>query len=72
MRRLHVRGRDNVAKRLLLQAAACSLALILRTFGGAGTPRGLADLRRRLIGDLLRVFRTLWVLPVREVRQTRS
>ncbi len=72
MRRLHVRGRDNVVKRLLLQAAAYNLALILRTFGGEGTPRGLADHRRSLIGDLLPVFRTLWVLSVMEVRQTRS
>ena len=49
LRRLHVRGRGNVAKRLLLQAAACNLALIMRTLGGAGTPRGLADLRQKLI-----------------------
>ena len=49
LRRLQVRGRVNVAKRLLLQAAACNLALIMRTMAGAGTPRGLADLRQQLI-----------------------
>ena len=30
-RRLHVRGRENVHKKLLLQAAACNLALLLRS-----------------------------------------
>jgi transposase len=62
MRRLHVRGRDNVAKRVLLQAAACNLALILRTMGGAGTPRGLADLREEVIFALLVVLEALWAL----------
>jgi hypothetical protein len=41
MRRLHVRGRGNVAKRVLLQAAAFNLALILRSIPKAGTPKGL-------------------------------
>jgi transposase len=59
MRRLHVRGRDNVAKRLLLQAAACNLALILRSMGGAGTPRGLADLRQRLIFAFISILAAL-------------
>jgi transposase len=62
MRRLHVCGRDNVAKRVLLQAAACNLALILRTLGGAGTPRGLADLRQKLLSALLSVLEALWAL----------
>jgi transposase len=48
LRRLHVRGRGNVAKRVLLQAAAFNLALILRTMTRAGTPRGLADLKSKL------------------------
>ena len=56
MRRLHVRGRDNVAKRVLLQAAAFNLALILRTMTKAGTPRALADLERRLFCALWRVL----------------
>jgi transposase len=40
LRRVHVRGRSNVAKRVLLQAAAFNLALILRSITKAGTPRG--------------------------------
>ncbi|MEO8053303.1 MAG: hypothetical protein ABI833_23120, partial [Acidobacteriota bacterium] len=59
MRRLHVRGRDNVAKRVLLQAAAFNLALILRSITKTGTPRGLADLKTRLFCTLLRVLAVL-------------
>src|SRR5450755_1257284 len=55
LRRVHVRGRGNVAKRVLLQAAAFNLALILRAITKAGTPRGLADLRKKL-------FCALWCL----------
>src|SRR5712692_6880737 len=54
MRRLYVRGKTNVQKKLLLQAAACNLALILRTILGAGTPRGLHD---RLLAFLLLFLR---------------
>jgi transposase len=43
LRRLYVRGKENVHKRLLLQAAACNLALLLRKMIGAGTPRALQD-----------------------------
>ena len=59
MRRLHVRGRDNVAKRILLQAAAFNLALILRSITRAGTPRGLADLTSPVLSALLRVLDAL-------------
>jgi len=62
MRRLHVRGRDNVSKRVLLQAAAFNLALILRSISGAGTPRGLAELKRKLFCALLRILGALSAL----------
>ena len=38
-----MRGRANVAKRYLLQAAGANLALVMRTLYGLGTPRGWAD-----------------------------
>jgi transposase len=63
LRRLHVRGRSNVAKRVLLQAAAFNLALILRTMTRAGTPRGLADLKNKLVCALLRVLTALSAIP---------
>jgi transposase len=71
LRRVHVRGRKNVAKRVLLQAAAFNLALILRSITKAGTPRGLADLKTRLLGDLLRVLAALGPLcaPYTEPRK---
>ena len=59
MRRLHVRGRDNVAKRVLLQATAFNLALILRSITKAGTPKGLADIRRNLFFTLCCVLAAL-------------
>ena len=55
MRRLHVRGKGNVQKKLLLQAAACNLALILRQMLGAGTPRALEN----RLADLF--FLLLWL-----------
>ena len=59
LRRVHVRGRDNVAKRVVLQAAAFNLALILRSLTKAGTPRGLADLRTNILDALHRVLAAL-------------
>ena len=56
LRRLYVRGRQNVQKRLLLQAAACNLALLLRKMIGAGTPRALWDLVARVFFLFLRLI----------------
>ena len=41
LRRVWVRGRENVRKRVLLQAAGCNLGLLLRRLTGVGTPRSL-------------------------------
>ncbi len=41
MRRTEVRGHDNVAKRLLIQAGAFNLGMVMRQKLGAGTPRAL-------------------------------
>jgi transposase len=43
MDRLYVRGIDNVHKKLLIQAAACNLALLMRSMYGAGKPRAAHD-----------------------------
>jgi transposase len=45
MRRTWLRGRDNVAKRYLIQVAGHNLGLLMRALFGAGTPRAAADLR---------------------------
>lgn len=43
MDRLWVRGKENVHKKLLIQAAACNLALLLRSLYGAGKPKAAHD-----------------------------
>jgi len=43
MGRLYVRGIENVHKKLLVQAAACNLALLMRSIYGAGKPRAAHD-----------------------------
>ena len=60
MDRLYLRGRDNVHKRLLLQAAACNLALLLRSFYGAGKPRAAHDCPTAAIFAFLRLISALW------------
>jgi transposase len=56
LRRLYVHGKQNVHKRLLLQAAACNLALLLRKMMGAGTLRALQNVVARLFFILLRLL----------------
>ena len=41
MRRVHLRGHQNILKRILLHAGALNLGLLMRTLFGVGTPRGL-------------------------------
>jgi transposase len=43
MRRVHLRGRENILKRLLIHVAGFNLSLVLRLRTGKGTPRGLQD-----------------------------
>src|SRR5262245_14342308 len=59
LRRVHVRGLKNVAKRVVLQAAAFNLALILRSITKAGTPRGLADRQMALLRAIFVLFLAL-------------
>lgn len=47
MRRTHLRGHQNILKRLLIHVAAFNLSLILRQEVGVGTPRSFQDLRNR-------------------------
>lgn len=56
MRRVHLRGKNNIAKRLLIQAAAFNLSLILRQMVGVGTARQAADLFAALYFGFLRLI----------------
>jgi len=41
MRRTHLRGHENILKRVLIHAGAFNLGLLVRSMLGVGTPRGL-------------------------------
>jgi transposase len=49
MRRVHLRGSENVLKRQLIHVGAFNLSLIFRLTLGAGTPRGLHNLGKALL-----------------------
>jgi transposase len=51
LRRTHLRGHQNILKRLLVHASAFNLGLLMRTAFGRGTPRGLQG-RRFVLGAL--------------------
>jgi transposase len=51
LRRTHLRGHQNILKRLLVHASAFNLGLLMRTAFGLGTPRGLQG-RRFVLGAL--------------------
>ena len=53
MRRLHVRGHENVLKRLLIQVSAFNLGMLMRQSLGVGTPRGLQG---RICALMLLIF----------------
>ena len=78
MDRLYVRGIENVHKKLLVQAAACNLALLMRSVYGTGKPRAAHDQSVEAILAILALIRVLesvwgawWAnsdeLPVRRI-----
>src|SRR5664279_5970706 len=56
MRRVHLQGRKNILKRLLVHGAAFNLSLILRKIIGVGKPRRLQGLCLQLFAVLGRAF----------------
>ena len=61
MRRVYLRGHDNIRKRLLVHAGGLNLGLLMRNLFGVGTPRGLQ-------GCAAALFTTLWWLLWHPVR----
>ena len=49
MRRVHLRGRENILKRVLIHVGAFNPGLLLRSLVGAGTPRELKNRLSRLL-----------------------
>jgi transposase len=60
MRRVHLRGRENILKRLLVHGAAFNLSLILRKDLGAGKPREFQNLCASLFSALGKVWQLLF------------
>lgn len=52
MRRTHLRGHENILKRLLIHSGALNLGLLMRQAFGVGTPRGLQGRLRALLALL--------------------
>src|ERR1700677_883649 len=59
MDRLWVRGRENVHKKLLIQAAACNLALLLRSIYRVGKPKAAPDQLRQTVFAILGFIRAV-------------
>jgi len=57
MRRVYLRGRENILKRLLIQGAAFNLSLVLRRVLGVGKPRQLQGFGLDLIAAFWRRIR---------------
>lgn len=53
MRRTHLRGRNNILKRVLIQVSALNLGFLMRAGMGVGTPRGLQDRTRSFTSALI-------------------
>jgi transposase len=62
MRRLYLRGRENILKRLLVHGAAFNLSLILRKAFGAGTPRQLQNIGAGILIGLVVLIIVMHVL----------
>jgi transposase len=61
MRRVYLRGRENVWKRQLIHVGAFNLSLIFRQAQGAGTPR---QLRNRVRSSVFVIFRFQFVIEI--------
>ena len=60
LRRVWVRGHENVRKRVLIQAAGCNLGQLLRRLTGVGTPRSLQGRALSAICGLIGPLTALW------------
>jgi transposase len=69
MRRVYLRGRENILKRLVVHSGAANLGLLMRKLFGKGTPRGLAGARSAMISfpEAASSLRFLPALLIREI-----
>ena len=71
MRRVHLRGSDNVLKRVLVHAAAFNIGLLLRTLSGWGKPRAASSSWKSRLQPLRWLFGFLTFLGVMVARLRR-
>jgi transposase len=62
MRRTHLRGRNNILKRVLIHVGGFNLGLVMRGLMGRGTPRGLQTASLATLFALLRFWLTVLAL----------
>ena len=72
MRRTHLRGHDNILKRVLVHSGAFNLGLLMRQSLGVGTPRGLQGHLRALLDLLARSWRRVTTLSAQLARPNHS
>jgi transposase len=60
MRRVHLKGRDNILKRLLVHAGGFNLALIMRKIFGIGKPRRLQGAFARIFACFELLYLSAW------------
>jgi transposase len=60
MRRVHLRGHNNILKRLVIHTGGFNLGLLMRQLIGVGTPRGLQGRRTAILTALLTLIRSCW------------
>lgn len=72
MRRVWLRGRDNILKRYLVHVAAFNLSLVMRAIFGVGTPRELGNLAQDFVRALVALLRTLLDLAIGLARPSQA
>jgi transposase len=65
LRRVHLRGRENILKRVLIHVGGFNLSLVMRQLLGKGTPRGLQGTS----ADALLAFLRLWIAVLARTEQ---
>jgi len=65
MRRVHLRGRNNILKRMLIHVGGFNLSLVMRKLIGRGTPRGLQGACSSLFAPIY----VLWQIALSAWRQ---
>ncbi len=70
MRRVHLRGRDNILKRLLIHICGLNLGLLMRWACGVGTPRGLQGRRNSPVAAFQQLLHCIiWLMICEDSRQ---